>query len=85
MFNNKIKIIVHAPPYCCIHLVIFFVAFILYLSCIYQLDCQSCELDLSESLEIPPDYTPAKNFPVCVVNIDSNQSTVEPLSIKGPL
>ena len=32
----------------------------------YSTDCESCELDLSESLDVPPDYAPAKNYPVSV-------------------
>ena len=29
-----------------------------------QLDCETCDYELSESADLPPDYKPAQRFPV---------------------
>ena len=33
-------------------------------------DCESCELDLSGTLDLPPDYTPAQKYPVSYQEIE---------------
>ena len=29
-----------------------------------QIDCETCDYELSESADLPPDYKPAQRFPV---------------------